>query len=316
MGLFRIYPTKPSLKPKGDGKLHAVFDAPTLEVSAEHQELASTANRDVIKSPITRENLWSAFSSPTTGLLMCWHYTGTNEKSGAELNRLWEFVTDPQFQPSVQDKFNHDRKKKIIENYLRNKSNLFQANHGWKTSSVSIQLPHEGSKWKLGERDPSIPWLTILGVHHCDITDVITSILQDEVALTFHAMPFQEFWQPDLMIDSFHSVHSLPWDPDDNLKHMVIPIMLWSDATHLANFGDASLWPVYLFFGNQSKYTHRKPTAAACHHIAYIPSVRCLSPDFHDWVLIPKRYLVTRRLPGWIFSYVSKSIIQWCLHAL
>ena len=49
--------------------------------------------------------------------------------------------------------------------------------------------------------------------------------------------------------------------------------MIWSDATHLANLGDASLWRVYLFFGNQSKYASRKPSAAACHHVAYIPSV-------------------------------------------
>lgn len=54
---------------------------------------------------------------------------------------------------------------------------------------------------------------------------------------------------------------------------MVASLMLWSDATQLANFGDASLWPIYLFFGNQSKYTCSKPTAAACHHVAYIPTV-------------------------------------------
>ncbi|KAG2739586.1 hypothetical protein P692DRAFT_20755993, partial [Suillus brevipes Sb2] len=36
---------------------------------------------------------------------------------------------------------------------------------------------------------------------------------------------------------------------------------------------NASLWPIYLFFGNQSKYTRGKPTACACHHLAYIPNV-------------------------------------------
>lgn len=77
------------------------------------------------------ENLWSGFSSPTAGLLMCWHYTGTNEKSGTELNCLWEFVTDPQFHLSAQDRFNHKHEKKIIENYLRNESNIFQANQSW-----------------------------------------------------------------------------------------------------------------------------------------------------------------------------------------
>ncbi|KAJ6457005.1 hypothetical protein C8R47DRAFT_1248481 [Mycena vitilis] len=51
-------------------------------------------------------------------------------------------------------------------------------------------------------------------------------------------------------------------------------------ATHLANFGTASLWPLYLFFGNQSKWVRGKPRAGACHHIAYMPKL----PDtFFDW---------------------------------
>jgi len=32
--------------------------------------------------------------------------------------------------------------------------------------------------------------------------------------------------------------------------------MLWSDSTHLASFGNASLWPIYLYIGNLSKYIH------------------------------------------------------------
>ena len=30
--------------------------------------------------------------------------------------------------------------------------------------------------------------------------------------------------------------------------------MFWSDATHLATFGMVKLWPIYLLFGNLSKY--------------------------------------------------------------
>ena len=41
--------------------------------------------------------------------------------------------------------------------------------------------------------------------------------------------------------------------------------MFWSDATHLAQFGNASAWPIYLFFGNQSKYIQGCPNSGACH---------------------------------------------------
>ncbi|KDQ28847.1 hypothetical protein PLEOSDRAFT_1075744 [Pleurotus ostreatus PC15] len=49
--------------------------------------------------------------------------------------------------------------------------------------------------------------------------------------------------------------------------------MFWSDSTHLASFGNASLWPLYTLWGNQSKYTRARPTANACNHQAYIPSM-------------------------------------------
>ncbi|KAL4247850.1 hypothetical protein ABKN59_007538 [Abortiporus biennis] len=49
--------------------------------------------------------------------------------------------------------------------------------------------------------------------------------------------------------------------------------MLYSDSTHLAVFGTTSLWPVYLSFGNQSKYERAKTTSNALHHIAYLPKL-------------------------------------------
>ena len=75
------------------------------------------------------------------------------------------------------------------------------------------------------------------------------------------------------MLKADEEIQKLPREPDDKMERIVAPLMVWSDATHLANFGTASLWPFYLFFGSQSKYTRAKPTAHACHHLAYIPSV-------------------------------------------
>jgi hypothetical protein len=50
--------------------------------------------------------------------------------------------------------------------------------------------------------------------------------------------------------------------------------MFWSDATLLAQFGTMKLWPIYLMLGNLSKYIRAKMDSGACHHVAYIPSVR------------------------------------------
>lgn len=61
--------------------------------------------------------------------------------------------------------------------------------------------------------------------------------------------------------------------PTPTIENVIAAMMLWSDSTHLASFGSASLWPAYLYFGNQSKYSRGKPSEFAAHHIAYLPSV-------------------------------------------
>ncbi|KIK75878.1 hypothetical protein PAXRUDRAFT_18604 [Paxillus rubicundulus Ve08.2h10] len=224
---------------------------------------------------------------------MCWQYSGSNSKSAAELNRLWSFIQDSKFDPTLHTSFSHDSERKLIEKYLQDDSNPFKADHGWRTSSVPILLPKEKRKWK-SEFDPAIPVLTVDGVHHRDIIDIITSVFEDPISSTFHMTPFEQYWKisetrtvqvfgeafsSPTCLNAYQEVNSLPREQGDDLERVVAPLMLWSDATHLANFGDASLWPVYLFFGNQSKYTRGKPTAAACHHVAYIPT---LPDNFQD----------------------------------
>jgi len=82
-----------------------------------------------------------------------------------------------------------------------------------------------------------------------------------------------EIYQSDAMLEAHDEISKLPRLMDDTLERVVAPLMVWSDSTQLANFGTASLWPFYLYFGNQSKYTRGKPTANACHHLAYLPTV-------------------------------------------
>jgi Plavaka transposase len=82
-----------------------------------------------------------------------------------------------------------------------------------------------------------------------------------------------EVYNSEAMLEAHEEINSLPQAANDDLERVVAPLMVWSDSTHLTNFGDASLWPFYLYFGNQSKYTRAKPTADACNHLAYIPTV-------------------------------------------
>ena len=289
MGLFRVYPSEPTLIPADTG-LVSVTDAPTLQQPLP-RIVPSTGLVDS-EPRVMKGELFSAFSSPTAGLLMCWHYLGSNVKSAAEPNRLaTNFTGDPLFANRTDSaNFSYEREKKLVDKYLQSHSNPFRAEHGWMKSSVKIRLPKEKVHWS-SEMDPAVPELEVKGVYHRSLTDIIKAVFEGENGHTFHMTPFRQQWttadnrtvniyseiySSPALLDAHAEINALRRIPGDDLERVVAPLMMWSDSTHLANFGDASLWPFYLFFGNQSKYTRGKPTASACHHVAYIPTVHFL----------------------------------------
>ena len=73
--------------------------------------------------------------------------------------------------------------------------------------------------------------------------------------------------------DAYEELQRQVPEPNCELERIVCGLMFYSDSTHLANFGDASLWSLYMYFGNQSKYVRACPTSGSCHHVAYIPKV-------------------------------------------
>jgi hypothetical protein len=221
-----------------------------------------------VSSPeISDNDLFGAFTNPSSALLMAWHYSGSNAKSATELNHLAEFLHDPGFKQADLVGFNHTCKSKRLDNYLDSRSNPFHEHYSWQRSTVKIRLPNEKAKFP---SDTDAPELTIAGIYHCSLIDIITCVFKDDVSLYFNMTPFRQYWNtPDNqtlevfsksyaspeMMNTCKELNTLPRGPDDKLKHVVASLMVWSDTTHLASFGDASLWPLYLFFSNQSKYT-------------------------------------------------------------
>ena len=104
-----------------------------------------------------------------------------------------------------------------------------------------------------------------------------------------HYEPYELRWKPphkanDMRIygelytsESFLTAHcqlqDSPPEPRCTLPHHIIGLMLWSDATHLATFGTAKLWPLYVYVGNVSKYMRCKPSSNLCSHAAYFHTV-------------------------------------------
>jgi hypothetical protein len=105
----------------------------------------------------------------------------------------------------------------------------------------------------------------------------------------FHFEPYELSWQPvkggervqvhgelytsTAFINAHKEVQDMPGEPGCNLPRVVVALMFWSDVTHLTSFGNAKLWPLYMFFGNESKYARCKPSCHLCEHIAYFQTV-------------------------------------------
>ena len=130
---------------------------------------------------------------------------------------------------------------------------------------------------------------SVPGLHLRNLTEVIKVAVQERSSRFFHYTPFKQFWKEkatdepqrvydeiytsDAFITAHEKLQRQPPEPGCDLERVILALMFWSDSTHLANFGTASLWPLYLFFGNQSKWVRGKPRAGACHHVAYMPKV-------------------------------------------
>jgi hypothetical protein len=286
MGLYQIYPTRPTQAPEANLTLERVTDAPTLACD---DGAACRVHSGLSTPEITANQLFDAFTNHTSGVLMSWHYSGTNSNSGANVNRLAELLSsDPLCSLAHLSGFNFMHEMKLLDKYIEDKSNPFRIEYGWCQSTIKIRLPMEKKRF-LSEADA--PELSIPGMFHRLLTNIITHVFENDISQTFNMMPFEQFWTtPDhqtvkvfgeayaspVLMEAYKEINALPHDPRDDFEHVVTSIMVWSDATHLASFGDASLWPFYVYFGNQSKYTRGRPTARASHHLAYIPTV-CLA---------------------------------------
>ena len=84
---------------------------------------------------------------------------------------------------------------------------------------------------------------------------------------------FSELYTTDAFIKAHQEVQSTPPVLGCTRPRVVVALMLWSDATHLTSFGEAELHPIYLFFGNESKYRRDHPSAHLANHIAYLINV-------------------------------------------
>ncbi|RDB29365.1 hypothetical protein Hypma_014984 [Hypsizygus marmoreus] len=295
-GLYREYPDIPSHNPDDTITLADLSDAaPPLSTTDNPPSSTSRLALPVIDASTSSVNEWHPFASSTIFGLMNWMWTGSPLKSVGEMACLIFFLKSDDFCKEDLEGFDLQRETNRFDMHLA-PSSLDDSDaaatssgpkDGWREVEVDIQIP-DGKSHNSAD---TIPVFTVPGLHLRSIVEVIKSVFSDRDSRSFHYTPFKQWWSPpsdpdadpqricdeiyssDAMIQEHMSLQQQPPEPGCSLERVVVALMFWSDSTHLASFGNASLWPLYLFFGNQSKWRRGKPRTASCHHVAYIPKV-------------------------------------------
>ncbi|KAK7013429.1 GLOBIN domain-containing protein [Favolaschia claudopus] len=307
-GLYKVFPHPPTRDPDQSISLDDLCASSDLLVSQKNQPDAT---------PTVPTAPWFPFLNATVARLMAWFHLGTNLKSLAELDALVEDVLlQDDFDVAHLRNFRAARENKRLDDTLASSiDESASAPDGWKTASVKIKLP--APKHCVAEKEA--PEFEVPGLMYRPLLEVMIEAFQSPMFEEYHTTPFEYRWDPaydpgdpDVQLDPADVTvdeHGLPELPaghqvvygeiytsprmlkahnglpkaatTPHLETIIAAYMFWSDATHLANFGNASLWPLYTFFGNLSKYTRAKPSANAGFHQAYFPSLPDSLKDFY-----------------------------------
>lgn len=217
---------------------------------------------------------------------MNWFTSTSTTKSMTELDSLvHDILQAPDFNTEELAGFRAAKENARLDNFKFSDKEDPVFDDTWIKATIYIPLPCDGVLQS--ENDAPLYPVTF---YYRKILDVIKAALSEFEAKGFHTFPFRAYWHSskgdppervysesytaDSWNDEYDNINnSREHGPNQDLEAFIISLMIWSDSTHLAQFGTASLWPIYLYIGNQSKYTRAKPTSMSAHHLAYLPKV-------------------------------------------
>lgn len=237
-----------------------------------------------------------------------WFWNGGVQKSQASFRELVGIVGDPGFHPDDIRDVRWDHVDKILA--TEDEGEWMEEDAGWTRTAVTISVPYHPRRGIPSSPDARPRNYNAGDFNHKHLVSVIREKLTSH-SPHFHFHPYELHWQPNAdrepirvqgelysspeFIDAHQKLQSSPGEPGCNLPRVVIALMFWSDVTHLTSFGNAKLWPLYMFFGNESKYYRCKPTSHSCEHVGYFQSVS--NPLFgrSKHILTSHSYLIRSR---------------------
>ena len=280
-GLYRRYTRKPQTDPEDRLTLVDLVDDDAMPEQQQPDAAAIEAPRS------TTVDFFHPFPNATVFRSMSWFLRNSGTLlSAASFDRFTrEVILSDDFNREDLINFSTTRELARVDKY-GSTDVPFSADDGWKEGSVTLHLPKAKSKHA---SELASPQFNVSGIYYRPLLEVIKAACQSPQAEKYHWVPFKlihqspsaplraytDIYNSDAMIEEDAKIRALGRHPDDGpeIEVAVLALLFWSDSTHLATFGTASLWPVYMYLGNLSKYARGRPNAHAAHHISYIPSV-------------------------------------------
>ncbi|KAG2750201.1 hypothetical protein P692DRAFT_201711702 [Suillus brevipes Sb2] len=212
---------------------------------------------------------------------MTWMNSGSHQKSEGEVMRLVKDVIQAEdFNLEDLNGFSVRKNLRLLDNNNRKENIKFPDD--WLETDITLDIPTRSKE------DPFTTF-SIPGFHYRPLVAVIRSAFADIQASAYHLFPFRRIWKDPLdghqerVFDELYTSDSWlraqddlqrqPKEPGCSLERVIAGLMFFSDATHLATFGTAKAWPLYLYFGNLTKYARSAPKSGACHLVGFLPSL-------------------------------------------
>ncbi|KAJ3558432.1 hypothetical protein NM688_g934 [Phlebia brevispora] len=298
-GISRLYKRKPSRAPSKESDLARLYTptAPTITASRSRRTIRT------IIAPFPNLSSW----------LFSHHYWINGHKKTQEDRQMMQgLLTRDDFNTADIRGVNFKKLDEELAADDTNLP-WVDGDEGWKCSPLVIDIPlgqkptnlalrETASAQRRADRLEAIPDepvnrpfrgqpYTVNNLWHKDLTaEIKTTLESDPAAAHFVFDPcllhcskssqddtlegvYGELYNSPVAVQEDLRLQNSAREEGCNLPRAIAKIILYTDSTNVTQFGNTSMWPGYLWFGNQSKYERARPTAHAAHHIAYFPKL-------------------------------------------
>ncbi|TBU38655.1 hypothetical protein BD309DRAFT_1083909 [Dichomitus squalens] len=285
---------------------------PNLSVDLESRYTPMANQEAAKKSRRTFASILAPFPN-LSSFLFAWHHQRSHTKSLKDRDALQDMLCRPDFSAADIANVNFVKlDEELAHGGIASDHPFLESCDGWKESTITIGIPSGRKPTQASKRDdataarrlerhqhvPDVPaphaipgfHYTVRGFWHKGLcAEIIHTLSSDPAARDFVFDPYYverkvpgtettervygEVYNSEVFVQEDIRLQNSPPEPGCDLPRVIVPLMFWSDATQVAQFGQAKVWPLYLYYGNQSKYDRARPTAQAGHHVAYFVSL-------------------------------------------